>query len=326
MSAIAGQAIGAIGGQMMDIMAEKRADHRQKRAEDRSEQRERNMAHMYDQMARDKFEWTGYGAQVDQMKRAGLNTGLMYGTAGQGGQANMNTASSTQSVPSVQNNTAKYMEVGQQAAMMEAQKENIIANTKKTEAEAQNIGEKTTTEVETREILKENMRQSGISTWFDNIIKDFKTGEQFSNDETALNVYSNVVYGKDAAISRESWEIKELNTNIFKTMAETDAKLAEISLTNKKIEYYWNELMNATAHANADMIKAAAMKLSAEWNTGEFTNWKTWADLALKGADAVGNLIKSTTKGVTETVTESLEGETPGGDKRKTQKTTTRRK
>ena len=34
--------------------------------------------------------------------------------------------------------------------------------------------------------------------------------------------------------------------------------------------------MNATAHADADQIRAAAIKLQTEWSTGEYINWKTW--------------------------------------------------
>ena len=59
-------------------------------------------------------------------------------------------------------------------------------------------------------------------------------------------------------------------------------------MNNKKAEGYFQELVNATAHADADKIKALAIKLTAEFNTGEFANWKTWADLGLQATQVVG--------------------------------------
>ena len=81
----------------------------------------------------------------------------------------------------------------------------------------------------------------------------------------------------------------------MKSLADTGNANAQALLNNKKAEGYFKELINATAHADADTIKALAIKLTAEFNTGEFTNWKTWADLGLQATQVIGGVV---TKGI----------------------------
>ena len=167
------------------------------------------------------------------------------------------------------------------------------------------------------------MKESGISQWMDNVARDWQ--RQYSPDDKgdAVEVYQHAIYGT-TQMHRDTWEIRQLNEDILKTISEKDLNISSEKLNNKKVQYYWNELMNATAHAKADMIRAYAEKLSKEWTTGEYTNWKTWADLADKSINTVGNLIKG--KGTTETISETIKGETLGGDTKTQTKTTTKRK
>ena len=59
-------------------------------------------------------------------------------------------------------------------------------------------------------------------------------------------------------------------------------------LNNEKARTYWQVLLNAAAHADADRMRAAAAQLATEWETGEYTNWKTWADLAKNVLGTIG--------------------------------------
>ena len=49
--------------------------------------------------------------------------------------------------------------------------------------------------------------------------------------------------------------------------------------------------MNATKQADADAVRAAAVKLSTEWETGEYTNWRTWAELGVEAVNTVANAV-----------------------------------
>ena len=130
--------------------------------------------------------------------------------------------------------------------------ENARANTEltkaqvaKIEAETENIKGKTTTENQTRDILVANMKESGISQWMDNVARDWQ--RQYSPDDKgdAVEVYQHAIYGT-TQMHRDTWEIRQLNEDILKTISEKDLNINSEKLNNKKVQYYWNELMNAT--------------------------------------------------------------------------------
>ena len=129
---------------------------------------------------------------------------------------------------------------------------------------------KTETENKSRDIAIENIRQAGITNWLENQLKEYK----LSGEDQGL--VRNAVLKVYTSVDANSLEIRELNSSILKTLADTGNANAQALLTNKRAEGYAQELINATVKADADKVKAAAIKLSAEWDTGEFTNWKTW--------------------------------------------------
>ena len=96
----------------------------------------------YDQMQTDwnmkkqieLFNATGYGAQLDQIKKAGLSPGLIYGGGGAGGQStNVNTGNvHGANAPSGGGEILAMQQLGLQMELQKAQIENIKANTNAT--------------------------------------------------------------------------------------------------------------------------------------------------------------------------------------------------
>lgn len=82
------------------------------------------------QLAKDMWEYTGYGGQIRQMKAAGLNPALMYGGGGGGGQST--SGGSQQGVTAIQ---PMGLTVALQAKQQAAQIELIEAQAEKTKAE-----------------------------------------------------------------------------------------------------------------------------------------------------------------------------------------------
>ena len=76
----------------------------------------------------------GVGGQVKEMKKAGLNVGLMYGGSGAGGGTAQATTPSVSGTP--YNNMPQGMDIAG-AMRTAAELELIKAQTKKTEAEAE---------------------------------------------------------------------------------------------------------------------------------------------------------------------------------------------
>lgn len=94
---------------------------------------EKEMSEHYYDMSMRKWQDTGYGAQMEQMKRAGLNPGLMYGTSGAGAQtSSIDKSPQTAGAVGGQGIGMNNMLMLNQAKLLEAQ-------TKKTEAETTNI-------------------------------------------------------------------------------------------------------------------------------------------------------------------------------------------
>lgn len=107
----------------------------QKRAATKQFERQKELQEHAGEKQMDIWNRTNYGAQVDHMKRAGLNPALMYGMGGGAG-------GTTGSVGTGQASQQEVMDIGGAVAqnrLVQAQVENLEADAKKKEAEADNI-------------------------------------------------------------------------------------------------------------------------------------------------------------------------------------------
>jgi len=251
----------------------------------------------YDQQMK-MWKATNYGAQRAEMEKAGLNVGLMYGKGGAGGAiANANPGNVSGQQASSQNNSIAGMGMMLQARQIEAQ-------AKLAEAQARKIESETPTEGNLGDMTLANLKQQGISGMLDNALKAWMTSDP---DVRGGNEYDKTL-DYHTQIGEGSKAVEQINAALLKTASETNANLANIDLTNQKIKGYWTELLNETKKADAAGIQAAAQKLSAEWNTGEFTNWKTWAEIGMKAVQSVGSLIKGSTN-INKTNTYNQQGD-----------------
>lgn len=89
------------------------------------------------QLAKEMWEYTNYPAQVEQLKKAGLNVGLLYKSAGAGGTTQGGSAGNVSGAQAQQNpgEIGMALQLGLQAKMQQAQIELTEAQTKKTQAE-----------------------------------------------------------------------------------------------------------------------------------------------------------------------------------------------
>lgn len=275
-----GGAITAISDLFMGDRNASRQWKKEKEAAQIQLQNQKDLNKFNQELQYSMWEKTNYPEQVRQLQKAGLSPALLYGQSGGGGTTTGSTggnASAPQTAPRQTAPIAMAMQTGMQMELLKAQKENIEADTKNKEAQTINTGAQTKTTEDSRTTLIENMRQTGIAQWLKNELEQYKRNNPTDNNE--VNIFRNAVYNTSTGFGENSNQVKQLSADLLKTIAEKDEKLANIDLTNQKAKGYWQELLNATAHANADQIKANAIKLATEWGTGEYTNWKTWAEL-----------------------------------------------
>lgn len=252
-------------------------------------------------------------AQVRNLKAAGLNPALAYGLQGAGGGSTTGSGSASVGGGSASGeaemqtaNTAKQGMALQLAKLSSEVKLNESV-AEKNEADAEQAKAKTTTEENSRDILIENMRQEGIFRLQENYGNAFERSWDGENEGDEMSSH-NAIYNWNERIKTDSAYANKIKTAINKTIQETNKAAADAINTNTRTENYWKELQNATMHAMAasktaeatetiaenDKVKAAAQKLAAEFNAGEFTNWKTWTDLTLKTLEEAGGILTKT--------------------------------
>ena len=246
-------------------------------------------------ISKQMFEATGYEAQRRQMEEAGLNPALMYGHAGAGGSTMSASAGNVSGGHASDEAALKQAQIAQQGMALQLAKlrSEIAVNNataKEKEANAELTSEKKTTEINQRDVLIEKLRQEGVAQWFENLESEVKRGRPLQDNEVQL--FRNARLNVSTSFQKVSLWNQEVTTAIAKTMAEIGYAEAQELLTNNKAVGYWQELLNATKQADAEAVKAAAIKLSTEWETGVYTNWRTWADLGVNAINAVAKAIK----------------------------------
>jgi hypothetical protein len=279
-----------IGGNRM----RKKQLEQQQKLTDMQVQANKELANHGMGISKEMFEATGYGAQRRQMEEAGLNPALMYGHAGAGGSTTSASGGSATGAHASDEASLKQAQMAQQGMALQLAKlgSEIAVNkatAKEKEANAGLASEKSTTEADQRDILIEKLRQEGVAQWFENLESDVKRSGTLQDGEVRL--FRNAKLDVSTAFKKVSLWNQEVTTAIAKTMAEIGNIEAQELLTNNKAQGYWQELLNATKQADADAVRAAAVKLSTEWETGEFTNWRTWAELGIQAVNTVANAV-----------------------------------
>lgn len=106
-----------------------------KRRRNQLEQQKKLNQQQYD-MNMKMWEETNYAAQMEQIKKAGLNPAMIYAGGGDGGSTgNIGTSQASDEAEQSKAQSAKQG-IGIESAMMQAQIENLEANTRKTNVEA----------------------------------------------------------------------------------------------------------------------------------------------------------------------------------------------
>lgn len=226
-------------------------------------------------------------------EEAGMNPALAYtqggvgGVSGGSGGASVSGATAADSASQTSAEASKEQAVNQKIGMAlqhRMQESQIALNESqatKNEKEAENLGAKTTTEEQQRDILTSNLMRINDQMFIERMEKGYKQNTKYGDQKLEDQGISstNEATGLVHSILTDSAYGKKITNEVLKTQAETGNIEAQELLTNKKAEGYFKELLIKQQEADQEGMKAAAMKLAAEWSTGEFKNWKTWYDM-----------------------------------------------
>lgn len=232
----------------------------------------KEMAGINQQHNKDMFDYTGYQAQVAQMKAAGLNPALMYGSAGAGGStqggagmagsagAGSGSVGGTPSAPDT--GITAGIGMGLQLGLLDAQKKNIEADTDKKRAEA---GKEEAT-IDNLIALTQNAKaKQGLiysQTRLNDALEELNRARV---DEVGWNI-KNI----EKSIDKMESEINgtNLDNDLKSRTIENQVKLVAEELKNKMadtlVKQSQNKVNNAEATAIADRIEQAWMGLGIQ--------------------------------------------------------------
>ena len=255
----AGTAIGAGVGALTAKANDKRQIAMQRQLMDMQIQGSRELTDYNYQKQFDLWKNTNYQAQLEEMKKAGLNPGLIYGMGG-GGGATTGGGGASVSVGDAPKGGGEIMQgaaMGLQLGMQQAQMELIKAQAEKTRTETKKIGG-----VDTEAVLQSislMAQQEDNAKWeyelkriqwasdqadyyvkqktLDEAIAKFKaeTGEQIANMKKAMT---------EAKVSEETQQqqIEQVKANLAVTEVEIALKKSGIAVNDQQIKKLKNDI------------------------------------------------------------------------------------
>lgn len=181
----------------------------------------------------------------------------------------------------------------------DAQIKEINAAAEKQRAEAANITEQKITEMQMRPIRYRELFEKGKNQYIKNLESYFEDALE-GNKKDRLDAYDDM-FGEHSIIGRRlktrqgTQDVLNTQAQIYERQQNAAAAKALAALNTEKKKYVYMEALAAAKNANAHMLEARSKELATLFETGEYTNWKTWANYAAQGAqmltDIAGRII-----------------------------------
>lgn len=206
---------------------------------------------------------TNYSAQREQMEKAGLNVGLMYGGQGHGGTTAGGQAGSVAGGQANPNAFGMGMQLALQASLQKAQIKNIEADTKVKEKEAEVKGQPTIENIEAETALKtanaefQKLQNQITSKTMEQVMEGIKaaTREAISNATkaaieagTAAQTQSAIIKQVQQGTTEQALRIATQKAGLVKLDADTNA-------VNAAIQKMSAEIVNMAANREIEWMK-----------------------------------------------------------------------
>lgn len=134
-SQAASQAMGGLGGAIFGKGADRRQRKQQEKLNIINQRAHEAMTEYNMKKQLEMWEKTGYGAQIKQIKDAGLNAGLIYGMGGAGGQSSNVDTGSAATATAPNEGMSQFAGMGMQGGLIPAQIDLIKAQTENVKAD-----------------------------------------------------------------------------------------------------------------------------------------------------------------------------------------------
>lgn len=283
-------AVGQVLGMVLGGAQDKRQLKQQGKLQELQIKGNKEMADYSQQKQMEMWENTNYGAQKDQMNKAGINPALMYGmsggggvTTGAGGGAGVTGGTADGGAA----RTGMGLQIASQLALQKAQKENIEADTANKKAGTENTG-----------VATETAKQSQEAT-----VNTIKTNAERAIEEMWLSANKRTV--SDHTVQAE---VEKIKADAVGSMIENEAKKTGIAVDRARI----NEIANNIAQRWKDLELTGKNIEQSKENMEKLTEAMLWG----AGIQAAGNIVRDVVGIVTKgkgTLTQSTRSNYEGG-------------
>lgn len=330
----AGMAFAPIVGMMSDAINSNRQQKNNERSMNIQYENQRKLNEQGFQFGKDIWDYTNAENQAQHYRDAGLSVGMMYGGAGTSG-----ATTSTPSGGGASGSGGAGMATGMagsigamaQLGLMESQKENIDANTSKTQAETEKLAGVDTKNVEADTALKEYQAENQkilanvANQTQEEAIDTIKANYHKAEGEAATAV-SQGKYSEEKAKA----EVKKLQEEGTLTAIKVSAEKAGIALTEEQtraisenLAQGWEQLHQANRSNNIQARKNGIELFKIQLNNAiDKANVDLRAkEVMIRGAEAFVNGLGNI-KG--KTTTTNTHTSTPKGEYYQSSKSTTK--
>lgn len=291
--------VSAASGMAMQHKANKDQIKQQQKLQDQQIKGQKELNNFNQELGMKNWRETNYSAQREQMQKAGLNIGMMYGGTQSGGQT-MNAGGSVAGAQAEDQGKASRemagmgVQTAMQMALMEAQKENIEADTdlKKVDAGKKAGIDTTKAESETG-LLNVQTENAQIQQEILNYEKAIKAIEANVAEETEDNVIrkvdleANKLLGETISAMNKSdvdhatrdTTIEQIKQNATEQQLRILAQKAGLQMTSANIEKLAQEITRMKAMTSQGEKEVALKEMQTQFNTSEPAQIKQWTDI-----------------------------------------------
>lgn len=237
--------------------------------------------------AYEMWQKTNYAAQVEQMKKANLSPGLMYGQAGAGGGTISGAQGQGTSQPSDRSVEMQYrgQEMGLQLANLASQIKLNESQAAKNTAEANKTAgvdtELAKTSIENLISQTKNEKDRNVLIWADKRFKEAAADMQEASAKLALGQNAKIGYEIDQinkSIDKMDLEMKgiDLDNELKRRVMDSKVKEAEMS-----VKALMNSILvgNSQIRLNNQQAEAITDKVMQDWQSVS----QQWAKLQQSG-------------------------------------------
>lgn len=277
----AGNAVGAGMGLLLQGINNRQQIKQQQKLTDMQIAAQKQMGIFNREQQMQLWNDTNYAAQKEQMKKAGLSPGLMYGTSG-GGATTASATPGNVSAPQTKEPTASLgmgLQMGQ-AALMQAQIEAIKAQKANTDADTQNKL------AENPNIPKAGVKLDTEVAALTQGIQNAKAQEELTKIQSSIAAVANEVAGKT-----QNMQIAKYQTELLQATKQLEIMNNQKLLTDTEVKWKEQQIKYTLANIAIDTyLKSEEAKGIQQGVKESLDRMKTNFQNRLMQGDTISNM------------------------------------